>query len=155
MARAQVPPLFMADPEVVGALRMDVKSSDPDYVARVKEAFYADVSDEDFQAILETLHCDEPAQVAGTPSIITKENYGTASRHYIRCLQDLAIVIEGQDHMIELVDADMMASDGQNAQCTASPGKMPRTRLCGAQCQLLCSFVPTGQERAACVVYSS
>jgi len=107
MAKAKVPPLFMADPEAVGALRMDVGSTDSSYLAAVKEAFYADVSDEDFQFILSHLHCDEPAQVAGTPSIITQEKYGTVNRHYIRCLQDQAIVIEGQDHMIELVDADM------------------------------------------------
>lgn len=99
-----VSPLLMADPAEVGALRMDAASDDPGYVAGVKECFYADVSDEDFDALRNHLHSDEPAQVAGRPSPITSEAFGSVPRHYIRCLQDRAITIAGQDEMVRLVD---------------------------------------------------
>ena len=122
MARAQVPPLFMADPAVVGALRMDTKSPDGEYVAKVKSAFYGDVSDGDFQTILNGLHPDEPAQVAGVPSPITVEKFGSVPRHYIRCTEDMAIVIEGQDEMIKLVDAQMgNKTDQHTLQSSHSP----------------------------------
>lgn len=107
MAAAEVPALFMADPEQVGALRLDVASTDPEYLAGVRSAFYADLSDEQFAEAITHLHCDEPAQVAGVPSPITAERFGTVERHYIRCAQDRAIVAEGQDLMIALVDEQL------------------------------------------------
>lgn len=107
MAEAEVPPLFMADPEQVGALRMDTGSTDPDYLAKVKSAFYADLTDEQLEAALSRLHCDEPAAAAGEPSPITAERFGTVDRHYIRCADDRAIVAPAQDLMVELVDAEV------------------------------------------------
>jgi pimeloyl-ACP methyl ester carboxylesterase len=107
MSRSQVLSVLMADPEEVGVLRMDCRSEDPDYVARVKETFYGDVSDTDFRWILSGLHPDEPAQVTGEPSPITPENFGGLQRHYIRLLDDLAVNIEAQDEMIRLVDTQM------------------------------------------------
>ncbi|MGI9616831.1 MAG: alpha/beta fold hydrolase, partial [Acidimicrobiales bacterium] len=104
MADAEVPPLFMADPEVVGALRMDTGSDDPGYVSKAKSAFYADLTDEQLATAFSRLHCDEPAAVAGVPSNITADRFGTVERHYIRCAQDRAIVAEGQDLMVSLVD---------------------------------------------------
>ena len=107
MGRSQVLSLLMADPEEVGALRLDTRSEDADYIARVKETFYGDVSDADFRTMLSSLHPDEPAQVAGEPSPITRERFGCAPRHYIRLLDDLAVNIEAQDEMIRLVDTQM------------------------------------------------
>lgn len=107
MATAEVPPLFMADPEAVGALRMDTGSDDPAYLAKVKSAFYADLTDEQFATALTRLHCDEPAQVAGVPSPITPAAFGQVDRHYIRCAQDRAILAEAQDLMVQQVDAQM------------------------------------------------
>lgn len=105
MADAMVPSLFMADPEQVGALRMDVASTDPEYRARARQAFYADLTDDQFAVALSHLHPDEPAQVAGVPSPITAARFGTVDRHYIRCADDRAIVAAGQDHMVAVTDA--------------------------------------------------
>ena len=104
MAKSKVSDLFMADPEVTGALRVDPKSEDADYVALAREAFYADLTDADFKTALTHLHPDEPAQVAGVPSSMSADKFGTVSRHYIRCTQDRAVVIEGQDKMVAMVD---------------------------------------------------
>ncbi|MGI9595917.1 MAG: alpha/beta fold hydrolase [Acidimicrobiales bacterium] len=106
-AAAEVPPLFMADPEQVGALRMDVASPDPDYRAAVKSAFYADLTDQQFADAVAKLHCDEPAQVAGVPSNITAGRFGTVDRHYVRCADDRAILAATQDLMVTKVDEQL------------------------------------------------
>ena len=105
MATAKVPACFMADPSVVGAMRLDVASDDPEYLAKVKDAFYGDLADEQFARALAHLHPDEPAQVAGTPSTITAERFGRVARHYIRCANDQAITASGQDLMMRATDA--------------------------------------------------
>jgi hypothetical protein len=50
------------------------------------------------------LHCDESNAGATAPSEITPGGFGTVPRHYIRCTQDRAIPLTGQDHMIATVD---------------------------------------------------
>lgn len=107
MAEALVPGLFQADPEKVGALRLNPKSTDPDYVAGLKQAFYGDVDDAKINGFIKTLHSDEPVGVALVPSGITRENFGTLPRHYIRCASDRAITPDGQNVMIGAVDAAM------------------------------------------------
>lgn len=119
MAEAMVPSLFMADPEVVGAMRMDVASTDAEYVAQARQAFYADLTDDQFSTAMSHLHPDEPAQVAGVPSNITADNFGTVDRHYIRCTEDRAISIEGQDLMIDLTDKSIGSATTQHTLGTS------------------------------------
>ena len=107
MAEAMVPSLFMADPEQVGALRIDTASPDPAYRARARETFYADLSDAQFETALAHLHPDEPAQVAGVPSNVTRARFGSVARHYIECTEDRAITLAGQREMIRLMDEAM------------------------------------------------
>lgn len=102
-----VPSLFRADPEAVGALRIDMRSDDPDYRERIRLAFYGDVDPAAFGPILAGLHCDEPAQPVVAPSPMTRERFGRVPRHYLRCLEDRAISIAGQDVMIAAVDEAM------------------------------------------------
>jgi pimeloyl-ACP methyl ester carboxylesterase len=105
MVSALVPSLFLADPAQVGALRLDPRSDDPAYRAKLKAAFYADVSDDILAVAIPSLHCDEPAGVAVNPSPITADRFGRVPRHYIRCVEDRAIPLAGQDFMIAAVDA--------------------------------------------------
>jgi len=100
----QVGPLFMADPNKIGALRIDPRSQDPKYVAKAKAAFYADVSDRHFGAISNLLHCDEVASTAGVPMAITAAKFGKIDRHYVRLADDQAIPAAAQDRMVQLVD---------------------------------------------------
>ena len=101
----QVAPLLMADPAEIGALRIDPRSQDPDYVAKAKEAFYHDVSDDHFATIANLLHCDEVASTAGVPMAISADRYGTVARHYVRTADDKVIPAVAQDRMVELLDA--------------------------------------------------
>ena len=105
MASALVPSLFLADPAQVGVLRLDPRSDDPTYQANLKAAFYADVHDDELATAVPALHCDEPAGVAATPSPVTADRFGRVPRYYIRCLDDRAIPLAGQDFMIAAVDA--------------------------------------------------
>lgn len=104
MTGEAVAPLFRADPAVVGALRLDPASDDPDYRAQLRFAFYGDLSDTEADQQLTQLHCDEPASVALQPSPISHRGFGRSPRHYIRCTQDRAIPLAGQDFMIDEVD---------------------------------------------------
>ena len=107
MADALGPKLFMADPVTVGAFRIDPHSEDAQYRQLVRDAFYGDVDDNDFEQTIEKLHCDEPASVAQEPSNITPERFGTVTRHYICCTGDRAVPPPAQEEMIRLVDASM------------------------------------------------
>lgn len=107
MSDSLVKTLLLADPQKVGALRLDPRSQDATYRARMKATFYGDVSDAQFEAAAENLHPDEPAWVAGVPSPITPESFGTVQRHYIHCTEDRVIVMDGQRKMVTLVDEAM------------------------------------------------
>ena len=98
VASTLVASLHLANPAVVGASRIDPRSEDTGYRARLRETFYGDLSDADFSLALNNLHCDdEPAGVVVAPSPVTAERFGRVTRHYIRCLNDRALPIAAQD----------------------------------------------------------
>lgn len=104
LSSASAPGLFVGDAAAIGATRIHAGSTDPAYGSLLKAAFYADVSEVDFAHAASQLHCDEPNGGAIAPSEITPARFGTVPRHYIRCTQDRAIPLTGQDHMIATVD---------------------------------------------------
>lgn len=100
-----VGPQLMADPAVVGALRIDHRSSSSAYKANSKAAFYADVSQADFDAMSNLLTPDVPVAPFATPIATTAARWGSISRHYIRCSQDNAIKPALQQRFINEADA--------------------------------------------------
>jgi pimeloyl-ACP methyl ester carboxylesterase len=104
LSSALSPGLFVGDPGAIGATRIHAGSTDDAYRSLLKASFYADVSDADFAQAASQLHCDEPNAGALAPSEITPGRFGAVPRHYIRCTQDRAIPLAGQDHMIATVD---------------------------------------------------
>jgi pimeloyl-ACP methyl ester carboxylesterase len=104
MSSALAPALFVGDPAAIGATRIHAGSTDQAYTSLLKAAFYADVSESEFTHAASQLHCDESNAGALAPSGITPGRFGTVPRHYIRCTQDRAIPLTGQDHMIATVD---------------------------------------------------
>ena len=105
MSSALSPGLFVGDPAAIGATRINAGSTDEAYRSLLKASFYGDVSESDFAHVASQLHCDESNAGALAPSEITPARFGTVPRHYIRCTQDCAIPLTGQDHMIATVDA--------------------------------------------------
>ena len=104
MADSLVPSLFLADPGLVQAMRIDPRSDRPDYVQQTKSALYGDLNDADLQVALSHLHCDEPLGVMLNPAHVTPARFGRVHRHFIRCLNDKAIPIAAQDFMIGAID---------------------------------------------------
>lgn len=104
MTDALVSSLFLADPEAVGACRIDPRSDNAEYRALMKTALCADASEADFASALANAHCDEPAGVMLAPTRMTAGRFGRVPRHYIRCLDDRAIPLQGQDYMIATAD---------------------------------------------------
>jgi len=70
----------------------------------------AGVTQEERAHAASQLHCDESNAGAVTPSGITSGRFGAAPRHYIRCTQDRATSLSGQDHMIAAVDGAIRAA---------------------------------------------
>src|SRR5271170_8041531 len=104
LSSALAPKLFVGDPVTIGATRINAGSTDETYRSLLKAAFYGDVSESDFANVASQLHCDESNAGAVAPSEITPARFGSVPRHYIRCTQDRAIPLTGQDHMIATVD---------------------------------------------------
>jgi len=105
LSSATSPRLFVGNPVAIGATRIHAGSADESYRALLKKSFYDDVSESDFDQISAQLHWDEPNAGALAPSPITAGRFGSVARHYIRCTQDRAIPLTGQDHMIDSVDS--------------------------------------------------
>lgn len=104
LSSALAPGLFVGDPAAIGATRIHAGSTDEAYRSLLKAAFYGDVPESEFARAASQLHCDESNGGALAPAEITPGRFGTVPRHYIRCTQDRAIPLTGQDHMIATVD---------------------------------------------------
>lgn len=106
-ASSLTPTLFVADPTVVGAFRINPNSIDAAYRARTKATFYADLTDDQFQATANLLTPDDPVQAGTDPVVTTWANWGRVPRAFIRCLRDRSLPIAMQDQMIAEADAMM------------------------------------------------
>jgi pimeloyl-ACP methyl ester carboxylesterase len=104
MSSALSPGLFVGDPTVIGATRINAGSTDEAYRSLLKASFYGDVSESAFAQAASQLHHDESNAGALAPSDITPGRFGSVPRHYIRTTQDCAVPVTGQDHMIATVD---------------------------------------------------
>jgi pimeloyl-ACP methyl ester carboxylesterase len=104
MSSALSPGLFVGDPAVIGATRINPGPAEVAYRSLLKASFYADMTEADFVQAASQLHCDEPNGGALAPSEITPGRFGTVRRHYIRTTQDRAVPLAGQDHMIAAID---------------------------------------------------
>ncbi len=100
----QLAPLFLADQNTVGALRLDTGSTDALYIAAMKSAFCADVSDTVFPAMRHLMTPDDPAQPFGTPTGATVGRWGSIKRAYIGCTQDNAVTPDLQQLFISEAD---------------------------------------------------
>jgi len=104
MADALTGALFVGDPEVLGALRIQPDSPDESYQQTVRSAFYGDVDESDLEEFIQTLHSDEPVSASFVPSDMTAERFGSVPRYYIECSDDRAIPPSGQAFMMAEVD---------------------------------------------------
>jgi len=104
MAGSRATELMVAEPQIVGACRINPLCPTSSYRALLKETFAGDVPESDFDKIAHHLHCDESAQIFNHATIATPSRFGVVQRHYIRCLEDRCLFTEAQDFMISAAD---------------------------------------------------
>jgi pimeloyl-ACP methyl ester carboxylesterase len=101
----KVAAVIKADPNKVGAIRIDQNSNDPVYVRANQEAFAGELDDRAWRAVTNLAVPDAPAQMFVTPVALTAEKWGRVPRAFIRCAWDNAIRPALQERMIGEADA--------------------------------------------------
>ncbi|GAA3231177.1 alpha/beta hydrolase [Nonomuraea helvata] len=96
---------IIADPRVIGAIRMNWRTNDRKFLDAVKATFMAEASEGELLALLNTLLPDESLQVGGADARGRKEAWGRVPRVYIRHTRDKMIPLALQDRMIKEADA--------------------------------------------------
>ena len=97
-----VPGLLVADPAVVGALRID--AGDPVRQAEIRETFYQDVDLATAAAATGLLTPDGPAGVTGERFAVTPERYGAVPHSYVVCAKDNAVPVRLQRRFVREMD---------------------------------------------------
>ena len=104
-AGEEVAGLFVAPPPRIGAMRIDYRCADPDHRERIRSAFAHDVDTAAFAAMNHLLTPDVPAGPVATPTVATREGWGSVPRAYLRCSADRAVMPALQDRFIREADA--------------------------------------------------
>lgn len=122
-ATTKVPSIVIGDPSATGALRIDPRSADPSYQARLKEVFAPDIDDEEWEVVANLLTPDVPARPFAETVTITIERWGTVPRTYISCLDDHAGSVAAQHVFVR--DADKLTPDNPTDVRDMSTGHSP------------------------------
>ena len=94
--------ILIGDPTKTGALRINPRDSDPDYVERGRMAFYNDLSTDEYFKLAGYLNL--PLAVAFDDARGTAERWGRVPRTFIRLSEDRTIPPALQDRMIAEAD---------------------------------------------------
>jgi pimeloyl-ACP methyl ester carboxylesterase len=97
--------ILIGDPMATGAMRINPRSSDPQYVENGRQALYGDVETDEYLRFAAYLNPDLPLQVAFDDARGTPERWGRVPRTFIRTTQDRTVPLELQDRMIAEADA--------------------------------------------------
>ena len=116
-------PLILADPGVVGALRIDPNSSDAAYAAKARAAFYADVPEATVAAVFNLLTPDDPVQPYAAVAAVTAARWGAIPRTVIKGLQDRAVRPRMIDKMV--TDADAFTPNNKTQVLTLETSHSP------------------------------
>ncbi|MFG1929001.1 alpha/beta fold hydrolase [Cryptosporangium sp. NPDC048952] len=98
--------MVVGDPRVIGALRINPRSTDPQYRELLHRKFYSDMPPDEAAAFLELLCPDQPLSFLTDPVSVTRERWGRIPRTYVKTLKDNAIAPAVQEILIR--DADLL-----------------------------------------------
>jgi pimeloyl-ACP methyl ester carboxylesterase len=98
--------ILVGDPTVTGAMRIDPRNADPDYVENGRKALYTDVDTDEYLRFAAYFTPDLPLAVAFGDARGTPQRWGKLKRTFIRLSEDHTIPPALQDRMIR--DADAM-----------------------------------------------
>lgn len=103
--------IAVADPAVIGAFRINPRSADPAYRAKLKDALAADVDEDAWTAAANLLTSDAPGPPHAEPVTTTGGRWGAIPRTYISCVADKAFPRAVQERFIS--DADAFTPDNR------------------------------------------
>ncbi|GAA3463954.1 alpha/beta fold hydrolase [Saccharothrix longispora] len=96
--------LIVADPAVVGAVRINYRTADRAALAKLKEVMMAGADDAEFHGLLACLQPDESPTVGREDCRVRADTWGRVPRTYIRHTADRMIPLALQDRMIAEAD---------------------------------------------------
>jgi pimeloyl-ACP methyl ester carboxylesterase len=97
--------ILVGDPMATGAMRINPRDADPEYVEKGRLALYGDVSTEQYLRYASYLNPDLPMAVAFDDARGTPERWGSVPRTFIRTTEDRTVPLALQDRMIAEADA--------------------------------------------------
>jgi pimeloyl-ACP methyl ester carboxylesterase len=97
--------VLVGDPTKTGAMRINPRDPDPDYVEKARTAFYNDLPTEEFLRYAACLNPDLPLAVCMDDARGTPQRWGTVPRAFVRTTEDNTIPLALQDRMIAEADA--------------------------------------------------
>lgn len=97
--------IWVADPSVVGAARINPRNGDAAYVEKGRQAFYHDIATEDYLRFAALMVPDIALNIATGDGRGTAERWGRVPRSFVRCTQDRSQPIALQDLLIAEADA--------------------------------------------------
>ncbi|MYX15398.1 alpha/beta fold hydrolase [Streptomyces sp. SID8374] len=96
---------LVGNPAELGLLRTNFRTADPAALATFKEAFAADLTDDEFRTFLNTFQPDENLDAGTSADRAQAATWGRIPRTYVRLADDASVPPAVQDRMIREADA--------------------------------------------------
>jgi hypothetical protein len=123
--------ILVGDPTQTGAMRINPRNGDPDYVEKGRQALYGDVPTERYLQFAAYFNPDLPLAVAFDDARGTARRWGRVRRTFIRTTQDHAVPLALQDRMIADADAatprnrfDVRTLESSHSPFASMPGDL-------------------------------
>jgi pimeloyl-ACP methyl ester carboxylesterase len=97
--------IVVADPVATGAVRINPRNGDPEYLERGRQALYNDLSAEDYLKYAVAFNPDLPVRVGVEDARGTAQRWGKVPRLFVRTTEDHTVPLPLQDRMIREADA--------------------------------------------------
>jgi pimeloyl-ACP methyl ester carboxylesterase len=96
--------ILVADPSVTGAMRINPRNGDADYIEAGRKALYNDISTEEYLRYAAYMNPDLPLAVALEDARGTADHWGRLPRTFVRTAKDNTVPLALQDRMIAEAD---------------------------------------------------
>jgi len=96
--------MVVADPTAIGAVRINPRNGDPDYVERGRQALSNDLSTEQYLSFAAYYNPDLPVRIGVEDARGTTQRWGKVPRTFIRLTEDHTVPLALQDRMIREAD---------------------------------------------------
>ncbi|MFI6090467.1 alpha/beta fold hydrolase [Streptomyces sp. NPDC051218] len=96
---------LVGNPAELGLLRVNFRTAAPETIAAMKQAFAADLTDDEFLTFLNTFQPDENLDVGTSADRTQAATWGRIPRTYVRLTDDASVPLAVQDRMIREADA--------------------------------------------------